>query len=88
LLQCDFFGEGSGVTRLNCRAIGDRIGKGKADLDQIRAGFFQGEEAQRRRLKIGIAGGDERHQRDLPPCFELGESLTNRFAGRTTLNHA
>ena len=48
---------------LNGGAVGQRIGEGHADLDDIGAALDQRVEQLRAHLERRVAGGDERHQR-------------------------
>ena len=54
--------QGPVITCGDDRPVGDRVGVGDADLDQIGPALNQLADQQRGRRQVGIARGDERHQ--------------------------
>ena len=54
--------QGPVIARGDDRPVGDRVGVGDADLDQIGPALNQLADQRRGRRQVGIARGDERHQ--------------------------
>ncbi len=66
--------------RLHGRAVGHRVGEGHAELDHVGARRRQRLGDRERRLGVGVARGDERHQRGAAFRLQRGEALLDTRA--------
>ena len=63
------------------RAVGDGVGVGDADLDQVRAPADQLVDQDRRGGQVGVAGREERHQGPSALGLEASEESVNAIHG-------
>ena len=68
---------------LNGGAVGERIAERNAQLDDIGAGFGQGENELQRGVERRIAGGDVGDDAEFAGCAQVGETFgdTSRVGG-------